>query len=171
MIKTGYEQLQEEIRNMTGLKKEVLDIFETLWENYEIKIINFLILKGDPRVLIHGSVDPCAVIKAVTKSSNCMKIGKYFKGTKLILPKGSVHYNTEVLLIENQVTYFLYLYLLYCNLSFKNSKADRRVNSFVESTLHLIKSLKITTHIQTKLWIVEILFCLYERISFRDLHL
>lgn len=35
----------------------------------------------------------------------------------------------------------------------------------------MIKSLKITTHIQTKLWIVEILYCLYERISFRDLHL
>lgn len=30
-----YEKLQEEIRNVTGLKKEVLEIFHTLWENYE----------------------------------------------------------------------------------------------------------------------------------------
>ncbi len=79
---------------MTGLKKEVLEIFQTLWDNHENKIITFLIDKGDPRVLIHGSVDPNAVIKAITKSSQCSKIAKHFKGTKFTLPKGTIHYKT-----------------------------------------------------------------------------
>lgn len=57
------------------------------------------------------------------------------------------------------------MYLLYCNLSIKNNK---KVNSFVESTANLLKSLKISTHVQTKIWILEILYCLYERIPFRS---
>lgn len=108
-----------------------------------------MIDKGDPRVLIHGSVDPIAVVKSITKSCQFSKIRQYFKTQKFVLPKGSIHYNTELLLIENQVNYFLYLYLLYCNLSLKNS---RKVGEFVEAIINLLKGIKISSHIQTKLW-------------------
>lgn len=168
VMEINYQNLQEEIKNMTGLKKEVLEIFETLWENYQIDIIDYLIENGDPRILIHGSVDPIAVVKSITRSKQFMNIRKYFKNQKFVLPKGTIHYNTELLLVENQVSYFLYLYLLYCNLILKSSK---KINEFVESILSLIKGIKISSHIQTKLWNLEILYCLFERVPFKDLHL
>ncbi len=66
------------------------------------------------------------------------------------------------------MNYFLYLYLLYCNLNIKSAKKE---NSFIELTLSLLKSLKISSHIQTKLWIIETLYCIHERIPFRNLQL
>lgn len=116
--------------------------------------------------MIHGSVDPHAVIKAIRKSIHCRQVAKYFKGTKFHLPKGTIHYNTEILLLENQTSYFLYLFIIYCNLTAKNKK----VSIFVESALHLIKSISQTCHIQTKLWMLEVLYSLSERVSFKDLY-
>ena len=68
-----------------------------MWENYEDKIIDFLIENGDPRVLIHGNIDPNAVIKSIYKGSACKSITKYYKNKKFSLPKGVLHYNSEVL--------------------------------------------------------------------------
>jgi hypothetical protein len=95
--RTRYEKLQGEINDMTGLKKEVLEIFQTLWEHSENKIINFLIWKGDPRLLIHGNVDPTAVIREVGNSECCAKILEYFGSNKFSLPKNAIHYRGEIL--------------------------------------------------------------------------
>lgn len=41
----------------------------------------------------------------------------------------------------------------------------------MESTLALVKSIDITSHVQTKLWIIEIVYSLSERIPLKDLYL
>lgn len=87
-----------------------------------------MIEKGDPRVLIHANINPNAVIKAICKSSASKAIAKYYRTSKISLPKATLHYNTEILILENQLNYFLYLYTLYCNLGLIKNK---KVGSFV----------------------------------------
>lgn len=59
---SNLESLEEEINNVTGLKKEVLEIFEILWNKESRQIIDFLVEKGDPMILVHSSLDPTKVL-------------------------------------------------------------------------------------------------------------
>lgn len=52
---------------------------------------------------------------------------------------------------ENQILYFIYVYLLYCNLRLVRNK---RINVFLESLLDTLELLKNSSHTQTKLWLL-----------------
>ena len=60
----------------------------------------------------------------------------------------------------------MYLYILYCNLALIKNK---KIGSFVESGFNLLRNMKLSSHVQTKLWILEILYTFSERISFKEL--
>ena len=78
---------------MTGLKKEVLEIFDLIWGYDQYKIIDYLIENGDPRILIHAGTDPNTVVKSIQQSSVSKEIAKYYKESKFLLPKDILHYN------------------------------------------------------------------------------
>lgn len=80
-----------------------------------------------------------------------------------------MHYNIETLGKENQLNYFIYLYMLYCNLALARGK---KVLTFYESFVELLRNLQSTTHVQSKLWILEIMALYAERImANKDLHM
>jgi hypothetical protein len=56
------EPLEEEAATVTGLKKEVFAIFEILWSKESRQIVDFLVEKSDPRVLVHSQLDPSKVL-------------------------------------------------------------------------------------------------------------
>lgn len=65
----NYELLQEEINKVTGLKKEVMEIIDIVWSKFNLEISEFLIERGDPRILIHCTIDPIKVLSTIYVSS------------------------------------------------------------------------------------------------------
>ena len=53
---------------------------------------------------------------------------RYLKSEKFNLPKNVLHFNTDQLLRENQLLFFLYGNLLYCDLRLLKNK---RINVFL----------------------------------------
>lgn len=135
---------------MTGLKKEVFAIFEILWSKESKQIVDFLVEKSDPRILIHSQLDPSKVLEAFKRCSKLSEIKGYLSGD-FKLPKNYLHFNTDQLLRENQLLFFLYGNLLYCNLRLLKSK---RINVFLESLLEIVSILNYSPHVQTKFWLL-----------------
>lgn len=108
--------IHEEVRNVSGLKKEVLDIFDVIWKRYNRSILSLIIEKSDPRILIHCNLDPVVVMHSLLESSNMRSVLQYYRNTKLSLPKTYMHYNRDILQQENRILYFAYLYIEYADL-------------------------------------------------------
>lgn len=72
-----------------------------------------------------------------------------------------LYYNLELLMKENQLLFFLYTYLLYCNLRLLRGK---RTSSFFEALLDTLHKLRISSHVQTKLWLLELMELIGHRI-------
>jgi hypothetical protein len=61
-----------------------------------MEISEFLIERGDPRILIHCTIDPIKVLATIYASSKLKEIYKYYvKGVKLNLPKNILHYSGD----------------------------------------------------------------------------
>lgn len=64
---------------------------------------------------------------------------------------------------------FIYLYLLYCNL--KLLKNTNRIKSFMDSLIDLTELMKTSPHVQTKLWLLELIDLIAQRmLSSKDLY-
>lgn len=103
--------IHEEVKNVSGLKKEVLDIFDALWKRYNRSIMGLIIEKSDPRILVHCNLDPVMVMQSLLDSTAMRTISQYYRNNKLSLPKNYAHYNRDVLQQENRLLYFAYLYV------------------------------------------------------------
>lgn len=84
-----------------------------------------------------------------------IEIAKYHKADRFNLPKNMLHYNLNTLLKENQLMFFLYMYLLYCNL--KLLRSSNRIKVFLESLIDIFQIFKASPHIQTKLWVLQLI--------------
>lgn len=92
-VKEMARVIQEEVRSVSGLKKEVLEIFDVIWKRYGKSILSLIIEKSDPRILIHANLDPVLVMHSLLESASLRSILHYYKATKLSLPRNYVHYN------------------------------------------------------------------------------
>jgi hypothetical protein len=63
------------------------------------------------------------------------EVGRCLRSEKVHLPRNLLHYNIQQLLRENQLVFFIYSYLLYCNLKLLRS---RRINVFLESLIEIL---------------------------------
>lgn len=122
------DDLEDEAATVTGLKKEVFGIFEILWNKQSRQIVDYLIENRDPTILIHSQLDPSKVLEALNKSSKVKEVSRFLRTEKIHLPRNILYYNLEQLIRENQILYFLYVYLLYCNLRLVR---NRRINVFL----------------------------------------
>mgnify|MGYP006910306005 CR=1 FL=1 len=156
--------IHEEVRNVSGLKKEVLDIFDVIWKRYSRSILSLIIEKSDPRILVHCNLDPVIVMHGLLESSSLRSIVQYYKNTKLSLPRNYIHYNRDVLQQESRLMYFCYLYIEYADLHSMKSRAK-----FWECCFSLLKHVSETCHIQTKLWLLEMLDLLFKKVSLKEI--
>ena len=139
-----------------------MEIIDIVWSKFNLEISEFLIERGDPRILIHCTIDPIKVLSTLFVTSKVKEIYKYYrKSVKLNLPKNYLHYSGDILNKENQVCYFLYLYLMYCNFTLI---ANKKLSTFLEQLITIFRILRLSQHVQTKLWIFELIYLLSERI-------
>ncbi len=138
-----------------------MEIIDIVWSKFNLEICEFLIERGDPRILVHCTIDPIKVLSTIHLTSKLKETYRYYnKNVKLNLPKNYLHFNGDILNKENQICYFLYLYLMYCNF---NLIANKKLSTFLEQLLTIFRVLRASNHIQTKLWIFELIHLLSER--------
>lgn len=155
------------MKSVSGLKKEVLEIFDALWRRYNKSILSLIIEKSDPRILIHANLDPVLVMHSLLETSQLKSVLHYYKTTKLSLPKNYLHYSRDILHNENRMMYFAYLYIEYADL-YSVSKTKYKL---WESVFTFIKYMQETTHVQTKVWLIELLDLFFKRISLKEIGL
>ena len=57
---------------------------------------------------------------------------------------------------------FIYVYLLYCNL--KLVRVPQKIKSFMESLIDFAELMKTSPHVQTKLWLLEVVELVAQRL-------
>ena len=57
---------------------------------------------------------------------------------------------------------FIYVYLLYCNL--KLVRVPQKIKSFMESLIDFADLMKTSPHVQTKLWLLEVVELVAQRL-------
>lgn len=63
---------------------------------------------------MNALLDESEVIETLLTCKFSKKIVSYYFEDNISLPKDVLHYNFEMLTLENKLCYFLYLYLSYC---------------------------------------------------------
>jgi uncharacterized membrane protein YobD (UPF0266 family) len=77
------------------------------------------------------------VIHSLLESSNLKNVVGYYKNTKFSLPRNYIHYNREILQMENRIMYFAYLYIEYADM---HTMANRKAK-FWDSCFVLLKAM------------------------------
>lgn len=135
-----------------------------MWKKQHKAILNLIVEKCDPRILIHANLEPVLVLHSLLESQPLRTVLAYYKNAKLSLPKSYTHYNREILQLENKLMYFAYLYIEYADLHSLKPKAK-----FWDNCFNFLKSMSDSTHTQTQLWILEVLDLLFKKISLKEI--
>lgn len=74
-----------------------MEIIDIVWSKFNVEICEFLMERGDPRILIHCTIEPLRVLTTINCCSSVKEVAKYYSKGRVSLPKSHCHYSGEIL--------------------------------------------------------------------------